>query len=98
MTEVEIALDQYKLTIEVSRLVSDKPDPSCRDSADDARGTREIEWRIVYAIEYDENNKVQQCGELPWWLNKLANDFDKRITAALWAKYDEAQDNRHDHR
>ena len=94
--ELEIELDQYKLTVEIIRLVNDQPDPTCRDSADDARGCREVEWKIVYAIEHDDNGRVKECGYLPWWLDKLEREHDSAIEAAVWAKYDEAQERRHD--
>ena len=90
--EVEIELDQFKLTVEITRLINDLPDPTCRDSADDARGCRELEWKLIYAIEYDDNGKPKQCGYLPKWLRWISIQHAEQIDAAIWAKYDEAAD------
>lgn len=94
MTELTVTTDNYKLTVEVTRLVSDKPDPTCRDSADDYRGTRECEFRVIYGIEYNENGRIAQCGELPWWLDKLTEDHAEAIEAAIWKQYDKGQESR----
>lgn len=89
--EVEIELDQFKLTVEITHLINDAPDPTCRDSADDCRGTRELEWVLVYAVEYDDNGRIKECGQLQKWLDRIADRHAKEITAAIWAKCDEGQ-------
>lgn len=87
--EVTIELDQFKLTVEITRLINDAPDPTCRDSADDCRGTRELEWVLVYAVEYDDNGRIKECGQLQKWLDRIADRHATEISAAIWAKYDE---------
>lgn len=89
--EVTIELDQFKLTVEITHLINDAPDPTCRDSADDCRGTRELEWVLVYAVEYDDNGRIKQCGSLQPWLYNIADKYNSEITDAIWAKYDEGQ-------
>lgn len=88
--EIEIELDSYNLTVEVTRLINDQPDPTCRDSADDCRGVKEVEWQIVYATEFKEGRPVQ-CGYLPKWLRYLERELSEEIEAAIWAKYEEGQ-------
>ena len=89
--EVTIELDQFKLTVEITHLINDAPDPTCRDSADDCRGTRELEWVLVYAVEYDDNGRIKECGHLQKWLDRIADRHATEISAAIWAKYDEVQ-------
>ena len=86
--EITIEFDQLTLTIQVDRLISDAPQPDCRDSADTARGERSVDYRVVYGVEYDDQGRVDQCGQLPWWLNKLARDNHVAIEAGIWAAYD----------
>lgn len=89
--EVTVELDQFKLTAEITRLIDDKPDPSCRDSADDCRGVRELEWHLTFAIAYDDNGKVKECGYLPKWLAYLTREHSDEITAAIWKQHDNRQ-------
>lgn len=92
--ELTIELDQFKLTAEIKRLINDQPDPTCRDSADDCRGTRELEFDLVYGIEYDDQGRVKECGYLPWWLSKIKDEHEAEIEAAIWKQYDEGQEDR----
>jgi hypothetical protein len=90
--EITIELDAYKLDVEIIRLINDPPDPMCRDSADDFRGTREVEWRLVYATHHNEKGKIDECGQLPKWLERIADRHGAEIEAAIWARYDEQGD------
>lgn len=92
MTELTIKLDGLELTVEVTHLINDKPDPTCRDSADDFRGTREVEWHLTYGIEYDDNGRISQCGQLQKWLDRLAHRHSEEIEAAIWTAYDKGQE------
>lgn len=92
MTELTIKLDGLDLTVEVTHLINDAPDPTCRDSADDFRGTREVEWHLTYATEYDDNGRVSQCGQLQKWLDRLAARHFDEIEAGIWAAYEKGQE------
>lgn len=81
----------HHLEIIVDRLVNDRPNPQCLDSADDARGTRELEWHLDYASEMNEHGKVIHCGMLPWWLSKIKDQYQDEVDTHLWDKYDENQ-------
>jgi hypothetical protein len=97
MTELEIELGGLHLAVEVVSLIDLPPDPMCRDSADDFRGTRELEWRLTYATEFGEDGRVKQCGQLPRWLDKLARENESAITAAIWAQHDAAKSGQGEH-
>lgn len=87
MTPIQVTgieIDQFMFDVEITHLVDQDPDPTCRDSADDFSGRREIEWNLIYAAEYDDNGKCIACGELPWWLSKLTRDYAEQIEAKLW--------------
>lgn len=96
MTEITVHLDGLKLTVKIDSLINDPPNPDCRDSDYDFYGTREVEWRLVYGIETDEDGKVIECGYLPWWLNKITEEHAEAIEAAIWQQYEEAKDDRHE--
>lgn len=89
--EITVVIDDLELTVEITNLVNDSPDPTCRDSDVDFHGERYVEFRVVYGIEHNENGRVIQCGELPWWLNKLQNEHHDAIEAEIWKQY-EARD------
>lgn len=87
--EITVELDHLKLTVEVTHLVNDFPDPTCRDSADTARGERFVDFKVVYATEYSQKDgRVIECGYLPWWLSKLQDENHDAIEAEIWKQYE----------
>jgi hypothetical protein len=87
--EIIVELDNLKLTVEVTHLVNDLPDPNCRDSADTARGERWVDFNVTYGVEYDQDNgQVIECGYLPWWLNKLQHENRDAVEAEIWKQYE----------
>ena len=83
--EITVELDHFKLTVEVTQLVNELPDPT-------TTGERWVEFKVVHGIEYSEKDgRVIQCGYLPWWLNKLAQDHHDAIESAIWAEYEAGQ-------
>lgn len=83
-----LEIDEFVFTVEITHLINQAPDPTCRDSADDFRGCREIEWHLIYAAEYDEDGKCIKCGELPGNLKRLEHQHHNLIEANLWALID----------
>lgn len=89
-----IEIEEFVFDVEITHLVQKEPDPYCTDSADDARGYREIEWHLIYAAEY-ESGKCVACGELPWWLSKLTLDHADQIEAKLWQWVEKQKERQH---
>jgi hypothetical protein len=81
---IEIDVENYTFEIVTTLLIDEAPNHSCRDSADDYRGTRELEWKMVYAVERTETGRIVACGMLDTWMAYLTQEHGEAITAKLW--------------
>lgn len=90
----QLEVENFSLDIEITHLINLPPDPTCRDSADDFAGIREMEWRITYAIEYGEDGRVIECGELESNLKRITRTYSSEIEAKLWKLLDDAKEAR----
>lgn len=88
ITIENLEIDEFVFTVEITHLINQAPDPACRDSADDFRGCREIEWHLTYAAEYGEDGKCIESGDLPGNLKRLAYQHSDLIEANVWAWID----------
>lgn len=89
---VRLDLNEYIFSVKVTHLINQAPDPTCRDSADDFRGTREMEWHISHAIRYDDDGHIAESGNYQPWLDQLYGDHFDLIEAKLWQKVDEKKE------
>ena len=85
--EHEIAVDGFYLQVEVNVLADDPPCPDSRNSDWDAQGERELEFKIVSAICYDDDGVRMTCSR-QWSTASLAHHYCPQITAALWFEID----------
>lgn len=92
ITITGLEIDEFVFDVEITHLVDQPADPTCRDSADDFYGMREMEWHLTYSIEYDENDRVIECGELPGNLKRLAHQHSDLIEAKLWQHIDKMKE------
>ena len=83
---VQIQIDDFTFDVEITHLIDQAPDPTCRDSADDFRGIREIEWRLDRAVLLTEegNDQLQSIWYLHPYLYTLAAEHHDQIESALW--------------
>lgn len=81
---VQIQIEDFTFDVEITHLIDQAPDPTCRDSADDFRGIREMDWSLTYATRCDQDGKVVECGFHRPWLNRLSSKHHDQIESALW--------------
>lgn len=84
--EHEIVVEGFVLQVEVIILADDPPRPGTRDSDWDAMGDRELEFKIVSAICYDDDGIRMDVPN--WQLPILAKQHYTPITVALWVEID----------
>lgn len=78
----EIDLDEYLLSVEVTRCEVVEPDYRCRDSADDYYGYSELEFNITSGSVFDEDGNETELD-----LNgcaAVADEHAERIEDRLW--------------
>lgn len=81
----EVIVEGFVLDVEVTHCENTPPQPYNRDSDWDCQGTREIEFKVVQAITYDEDG-VRMDPDVP--LSVLAQQFGAQIEQALWFEID----------
>lgn len=84
--EHEIAVDGFYLQVEVNVLADDPPCPDSRNSDWDAQGERELEFKIVSAICYDDDGVRMDVPA--WQFPFIAKQHYTAITVALWYEID----------
>lgn len=82
----EICVEGYALQVEVTHCVNNPTLSGSHDSDWDFHGTREIEFHIVRAAEYD-NNGIRMAIDAPNF-DQIANEHEEAIKTALWFEID----------
>ena len=84
--EHEIVVEGFVLQVEVSILADDPPCPGSWNSDWDAQGERELEFKLVSGIRYDEDGVRMDVPD--YQLPVLAHQYGPQITLALWVEID----------
>lgn len=82
----EIDLDEYLLSVEVTRCEVVEPDYRCRDSADDYYGYSELEFTVTSGIVFDEDGNDTDLGRNG--CAAVADEHAERIEDRLWNMID----------
>ncbi|WP_338585740.1 hypothetical protein [Pseudomonas sp. MAG733B] len=85
----EVNLDQYALQCEVTELLDVPPDPWATTSDWEARGYRELEFRILSAQAFDENGNASKLG--PSDCAALTEQYSELIEEELWRRIEAAR-------
>jgi len=80
----EIVVDGFALGVEVLHCVNIPPAPSSWNSDWDAQGEREIEFRVVSAVEYDDAGRKTPAPDT----RQLQAELAPQIETALWFEID----------
>lgn len=84
--EHEIVVEGFVLQVEVNVLADEPPCPGSWNSDWDAQGERELEFKLLSGICYDEDGIRM---DVPiWQLPVLAHQLYTPITMALWHEID----------
>lgn len=84
--EHEIVVEGFVLQVEVTHCVNEPPCPGSWNSDWDAQGERELEFKLVSGICYDEDGVRMDIERhlLPY----VAKQHGPQITNALWIEID----------
>ena len=85
----EIELDEFILQVEITDLINTPPDYSSWDSPDDFYGCRELEFKVVSGIGYDDNGTVTLTASE---LEQAGEQYADLIEELLWRIVDSAED------
>lgn len=81
----DIVVDGFALGVEVLHCVNIQPSPGTWNSDWDAQGEREIEFRVISVIEYDD------AGRKVWpspFTHDIEVQYAAQIETALWFEID----------
>jgi len=84
--EHEIVVEGFVLQVEVNILADDPPCPGSWNSDWDAQGERELEFKLVSGICYDEDGVRIDVPD--YQLPVLAHQYGLQITVGLWFEID----------
>lgn len=84
--EHEIVVEGFVLQVEVTHCVNEPPCPGSSNSDWDAQGERELEFKIVSAICYDDDGIRMDVDQR--LLPLMAHQLHCPITTALWHEID----------
>lgn len=84
--EHEIVVEGFVLQVEVTHCVNDPPKPNSRESDWDAQGCRELEFKVVSGICYDEDGIRMDVPD--YQLPVLAYQYGPQIELSLWVEID----------
>ena len=87
-----IELDQYTVEVEVTSLVNEPAYPTCRDSADDFYGYREVEFSVIHAVEYDEDGNMTARAFSESELVGICQQHQQTIEEHIWALVDAGEE------
>lgn len=84
--DYEVIVEGFVLQVEVTHCINEPARPGTWDSDWDAQGCRELEFKLISAICYDEDGiKLDvDLRQLP----VLAHQLGQQIEAALWFEID----------
>lgn len=80
----EIVVEGFALDVEVTHCVNTPPCPSTWSSDWDAQGERDIEFRILCGVEYDDQGHPANVSNLL----RIAHCYRAQIETALWFEID----------
>ena len=83
----EVIVEGFVLQVEVTHCVNEPPCPGSWNSDWDAQGERELEFKIVSAVCYDDDG-VRMTASPEWSAASLAHHYRKQIELALWVEID----------
>lgn len=83
----EVIVEGFVLQVEVTHCENIPPALNAWNSDWDFYGSRELEFKVVSGITYDE--KGARMDVQPYWsLAALTHQFGRQIETALWAEFD----------
>lgn len=82
----EVIVEGFVLQVEVTHCVNTPPQPDSRESDWDCQGCRELEFKIVSGIAYDEDGIRMDVDS--WALPMLTQHYGKQIETSLWLEID----------
>lgn len=85
--EHEIVVEGFVLQVEVTHCVNEPPCPGSSNSDWDAQGERELEFKILSAVTYDDDGVRMTCSR-EWSFASLTHHYRKQIELALWHEID----------
>ena len=85
----EVIVEGFVLQVEVTHCENSPPCPGTWDSDWDAQGSRELEFKLVSGICYDEDGA--RMGVERHLLPLLAEQYGPQIETALWIEIDANQ-------
>jgi len=82
----EVIVEGFVLQVEVTHCVNEPARPGTWDSDWDAQGCRELEFKVLSGITYDDDGVRM---DVPGWqLPALAYQYGHQIDLALWIEID----------
>jgi hypothetical protein len=85
----EIVVEGFVLDVEVTHCENEPPQPNTWASDWDFYGSRELEYKLVSGITYDDDGVRMDCTGADLSLAVL--ELDTAIRVALWAEIDAQQ-------
>ena len=85
--EHEIVVEGFVLQVEVTHCVNEPPCYGSTNSDWDAQGDRELEFKILSAVSYDDDG-VRMTSSPQWSTASLAHHYRQQIEVALWYEID----------
>ena len=82
----EVTIEAFVLQCEITELVDVEPNPATWTSDCDAQGYRELEFRVVSGVVYDENEVPSDLGRNG--CAELAERYAEFIESELWRQID----------
>lgn len=82
----EVTIEAFVLQCEITELVDVEPNPATWTSDWDAQGYRELEFRVVSGVVYDENEVPSDLGRNG--CAELAERYAEFIESELWRQID----------
>ncbi|MDD1011599.1 hypothetical protein M5G27_29500 [Pseudomonas shahriarae] len=82
----EVAFEGFVLQCEVTDLINADPSPGTWTSDWDAQGYRELEFRVVSGVVYDENDRPSDLGRNG--CAELSEKYAEFIESELWRQID----------
>lgn len=83
----EVIVEGFVLQVEVTRCENEPPCPGSWNSDWDCQGSRELEFKVLSGITYDDDG-VRMSAQPYWSLAALAQQYGRQIETALWVEID----------
>ena len=85
----EVIVEGFVLQVEVTHCVNEPPCPGTWSSDWDAQGCRELEFKVLSGITYDDDGIRMDAD--PLGLQLVALQYGRQIETALWFEIDARQ-------